>query len=236
MRFAQIAVIDDEPAIARQLVNHIERENAVAHSFQSGCIALEFIKNKLPDLIICDWVLKDIDGIDICRLVQLDPATEHIPFVMLATRSDEIDIVTALEVGAEDCVVKPVKYKELMARCKKILRRKKMSISQAYQQEEVETILRYKELQLNLEQYEVWLQGDKLDLTYSEFKLLQLLMKKPGKVYSRNAIMEKLNGLDYIATERAIDVQIVGLRKKLRNYKPFLETVRGVGYRFSATA
>ncbi len=155
---------------------------------------------------------------------------------MLTAKDHEADIVTALEMGAEDYIVKPVKMKELIVRLKKILKRQNPPVeitvkTSQEKTEKSENLLTYKEIRIDVDRHQVHVDDKNVDLTYSEFKLLQLLISRSGRVYSRNQIIEKLNGMDYIATERSVDVQIVGLRKKIGYLKNYLETVRGVGYR-----
>ncbi|MEM9832715.1 MAG: response regulator transcription factor [Bacteroidota bacterium] len=248
MKDTTIAIIDDQEDILELLEYNLTKERAQVRTFTSGYEGLAFISESLPDAIICDWMLEDIDGIEICREVKRQEQLEHIPFIMLTARSDEIDAVIALEVGADDYIAKPVRIKELISRIKRSLKQRqsipesKVSSSSAPLQptpsteEEGEPSppkLCFKKLTVDVEKYKAHLDDIELNLTYTEFKLLQLFVAKPGRVYSRHQIIEKLNGLDYIVTERSIDVQIVGLRKKLGKYKDYLETVRGVGYRLS---
>ncbi|MES2731003.1 MAG: response regulator transcription factor [Bacteroidota bacterium] len=236
MRASKIVVIDDERDILELIQYNLEKEAAIVQTFTSGKEALQSIRQNTPDLIICDWMIDEMDGLDICRSLKREPRLFHIPFVMLTARGDEIDAVTALELGADEYLVKPIRMKELITRLKKVLKRNPANNTLVESPEQSppiqdDKLLRFKELIMNVDQYKVYAEGESIDLTYSEFKLLQLLINRPGKVYSRNQIIEKLNGLDYFATERSIDVQVVGLRKKLGKYKDYLETVRGVGYR-----
>ncbi|MBC7923111.1 MAG: response regulator transcription factor [Ferruginibacter sp.] len=236
MKSSKIVVIDDEKDILEILKYNLEKEKAFVQTFTSGNEALRSIREQTPDLIVCDWMIDDLDGLDICRRLKRDPGSLHIPFVMLTARGDEIDAVTALELGADEYLVKPIRIKELITRLKKVLGRNhpdRPAVDQPETQADVQSDkkLIFKELLVNIDQYKAYAESKSLDLTYSEFKLLQLLISRPGKVYSRNQIIEKLNGMDYFATERSIDVQVVGLRKKLGKYKDYLETVRGVGYR-----
>jgi DNA-binding response OmpR family regulator len=157
---------------------------------------------------------------------------------MLTGKSDEIDVVTALEVGAEEYIPKPIRIKEMLTRVKKILRRKAGEIIAQISRDpnnNKESIVRGR-LKLDLASYTVSLEDEPLDLTIVEFRLLELLARQPGKVFSRNLIMERINGMDYFAAERSVDVQIAGLRKKLGRYKDGIETVRSVGYRLNEKA
>jgi DNA-binding response OmpR family regulator len=190
------------------------------------------------DLVITDWMLPEMDGLDLCRNLKHNPSTQDIPVVMLTGKSDEIDVVTALEVGAEEYIPKPIRIKEMLTRVKKILRRKAGEIIAQMSRDSnnnKESIVRGR-LKLDLASYTVSLEDEPLDLTIVEFRLLELLARQPGKVFSRNLIMERINGMDYFAAERSVDVQIAGLRKKLGRYKDGIETVRSVGYRLNEKA
>ena len=241
MKEATITIIDDERDILELLKYNFEKERVQVHTFTSGFKGLEFIQANKPSAIICDWMLEDIDGIEICRQLKNDKNFESIPFIMLTARDNEIDAVTALELGADDFISKPVRVRELISRVKKSVKRAKNAPKTVV--EEKNAVLSaedvtpshelkvFKNLTIDAEKYKAHLDDELLNLTHSEFKLLYLFVNKPGKVYSRNQIIEKLNGIDYIVTERSIDVQIVGLRKKLGKYSDYLETVRGIGYR-----
>ena len=191
-------------------------------------------------------MLPDIDGIEICKFIKNNHNLTDVSFIMLTAKSDEIDAVLALEMGADDFVSKPVRIKELISRIKKNLNNKKVTENNlndpaikplkftensSLSTDKTKEGLFFKNIKVNIEKYKAYIDDKELDLTYSEFKLLHLFVKKPGKVFTRNQIIEKLSGMDYIVTERSIDVQIVGLRKKMGNYRDILETVRGVGYR-----
>ena len=242
MKDLDITIIDDEEDILELLRYNFEKERMNVDTFVSGYEGMEHVRMSQPDAVICDWMLGDIDGIEICRLIKREKELESIPFIMLTARTDEIDVVTALELGADDFVNKPVRVKELISRVKKVLRRRptgygglvprrRPQLLQSNKDNAGEERQCFKNIVIDTEKYKAYLDQNELHLTQSEFKLLHLFVNKPGKVYSRNQIIEKLNGIDYIVTERSIDVQIVGLRKKLGNCKDYLETVRGVGYR-----
>lgn len=234
MKSLKIVVIDDNEDILELLKYNLNQEKASVITFTKGNEAFNYINQKKPDAIICDWMLEDIDGLEICRRVKMNPELRNIPFIMLTARGDEIDVVTALELGAEDYIVKPIRIRELTTRLKKIIRRSKNNEKQNLNVSNTslhESSIHYKDIAMDIDRHTVSIAEESLELTYSEFKLLQLLISRPGKVFSRSQIIEKLNGIDYIATERSVDVQVVGLRKKIGKYKGYLETVRGVGYR-----
>lgn len=247
MKNKLIVAIDDEADILELLSYNYSKERANIKTFKSGNEGLEFIKNNNPDAVICDWMLPDIDGIEICKAIKSNPKTSHIPFIMLTAKSDELYAVLALEMGADDYVSKPTRIKELISRTKRVIKARKTqgkaqnvvtnepkleNIKPLNEEENIdEQSIAFKDFVIDKEKYKIYINSKELQLTYSEFKLLYLFVNKPGKVFTRNQIIEKLNGLDYIVTERSIDVQVVGLRKKLGKYKDHLETVRGVGYR-----
>lgn len=248
MKDKLIVAIDDEADILEILRYNFTRERCDIKTFERGKEGLDFILANKPDAVICDWMLPDIDGIEICRTLKTNNSTEDIPFIMLTAKSDEIDAVLALEMGADDYVTKPVRIKELISRVKRVIKKKKKlhgiiantvivpdaivnnteKPSSTARQEES---LFFKDFAINTEKYKAYINNEELDLTHSEFKLLHLFVNKPGKVFTRTQIIEKLSGMDYIVTERSIDVQVVGLRKKMGKHKGHLETVRGVGYR-----
>jgi DNA-binding response OmpR family regulator len=177
-------------------------------------------------------MLPEMDGLDLCRSLKHNASTQDIPVVMLTCKNDEIDVVTALEVGAEEYISKPIRIKEMLTRIKKILRRKSGELISAPGKENKESITRGR-LRLDLASYTVYLEETPMELTIVEFRLLELLARQPGKVFSRSQIMERINGMDYFAAERSVDVQIAGLRKKLGPFKDGIETVRSVGYRLN---
>jgi DNA-binding response OmpR family regulator len=238
MRTARIVVVDDEPDVLDLLRYNLEKERAQVQTFTNGRDALTAIREQRPDLILSDWMMNDLDGLDLCRLLKRDPDLSRVPFVMLTGRQEEIDVVTALELGADEYLTKPIRVRELMSRIKKMLNRTQSALADAVAVSQTtpvyaDKMLSFRDLRINIDHHKAYIAGLPLDLTYTEFKLLQLLISKPGRVYTRSQIMEKINGIDYFATERSVDVQVAGLRKKLGSYKDSLETVRGVGYRIN---
>ncbi|WP_114938757.1 response regulator [Mucilaginibacter endophyticus] len=232
MKKHRLVIIDDHYDILEILKYNMMQEGYEVKMFFNAVDALKYINADNTDLLVTDWMLPEMDGLELCRNLKMSPATRDIPLVMLTGKNDEIDAVTALEVGAEDYVTKPIRMRELMSRVKKILRRKNTDDTNNARKEVKETI-ECGVLRMNLVSYKVYISNELLELTIGEFKLLELLAKQPGKVFSRNQIIERINGSQYFATERSIDVQIAGLRKKLGEYKDAVETVRSVGYRFN---
>jgi len=234
MKKNRLVIIDDHYDILEILRHNLLLEGYEVKLFFNAVDALKYINTDNTDLLITDWMLPEMDGLELCRHLKMSASTRDIPLVMLTGKNDEIDAVTALEVGAEDYITKPIRIKELMSRVKKILRRTNAGNEAIAAKKEVREIIECGVLKINLISYKVFIDNEPLDLTIGEFKLLELMAKQPGKVFSRNQIIEKINGSQYFATERSIDVQIAGLRKKLGIYKDAVETVRSVGYRFSS--
>ncbi len=171
-------------------------------------------------------MLPGVDGLDVCKLIKRDDDLSAIPIIMLTAKGEEADIVSGLELGADDYITKPFSSRVLTARIKAILRRKSARLSNEDEVIEIHDIV------IHPGRHEVSVANKPVDLTYSEFRLLQFLSRRPGWVYTRYQIVDALRGGDYPVTERAVDVQIVGLRKKLGKAGKHIETVRGVGYRF----
>jgi len=232
MKKNRLVIIDDHYDVLELLKYNFIKEGYEVKFFFTAVDALKYITNENTDLVVTDWMLPEMDGLELCKNLKLSAATQDIPLVMLTGKNDEIDAVTALEVGADDYLIKPLRVKEMLTRVKKILRRK--SAEQLIPtKNDGREFLEFGALKIDLISYKVFLNGEVLDLTMGEFKLLELIAKYPGKVFSRNQIIEKINGPQYFATERSTDVQIVGLRKKLGIYKDAIETVRSIGYRFN---
>ncbi len=229
-----IVLVDDHPDILEMLKFNLNKEGYNVQCFSNSINALDYIQNSKPDLVVTDWMMPEMDGLELCRNIKFSPLLSQVPVLMLSCKSDEIDVVTALELGAEDYVVKPVRIKELITRLKKILK-KQTEIAETVSENDQNIITRG-DLKIDLNGFQAYLEGELMDLTFTEFKILELLTKKPGKVYTRNDIIEKINGLDYYVSERSVDVQVVGLRKKMKHYKDLIETIRFVGYCFRKPA
>ncbi len=222
-----ILVIEDEEDIQELIQYNLEREGYSVDCVDTGESGLEKVRELIPDLIILDLMLPGIDGLRVCRMLKNDTKTEHIPIIMVTAKGEEADIITGLEMGADDYVPKPFSTKVLIARVRSVLRR-----SQHQEEQNSTGVVKRRELVINPGRREVLLKGNALNLTFSEFEILYLLAKRPGWVFTRNQIVNEVKGDDYPVTERAIDVQIVGLRKKMGNFGNYIETIRGVGYRF----
>lgn len=221
-----IIVVDDEEDILQLLNFTLTKEGYRVTSLASGDKVLKAIEKDPPDLILLDLMLPGIDGMELCRRIKNNPGTRPIPVIMLTAKSDESDVVSGLELGAEDYIPKPFSPKVLIARIRTVLRR-------GMDEDDIPAGIEIKihDIVIHEGRREVLVKGKITDLTYSEFQILTVLTKKPGWVFSRYQIVDEVRGDDYPVTERSIDVQIVGLRKKLGASGKFIETVRGVGYR-----
>jgi two-component system phosphate regulon response regulator PhoB len=223
----QILIIEDEEDIRELVRYNLEREGFSVSEAESGEDGLKSVSQKKPDLVLLDLMLPGKDGLQICRELKQNSSLNSIPVVMMTAKGEEGDIVIGLELGAEDYVVKPFSPKVLVARVKAVLRRKATPTSVSG-----EDVLRVLDIVIHPGRHEVTVSGKPVDLTASEFGILHFLARRPGWVFTRYQIVDAVHGDDYPVTERSVDVQIVGLRKKLKKAGENIETVRGVGYRF----
>ena len=225
----QILVVDDEEDLLELVRYNLTREGYRVSCVATGEEALQAARKQPPDLIVLDLMLPAVDGLEVCRRLKGDSKTRDVPIIMLTAKSEESDMVLGLERGADDYIAKPFSPRVLSARVKALLRRK-----EAERQAELETTIDVREVSIHPGRHEVTLAGKPLELTYTEFALLQFLAKRPGWAYTRTQIVDAVKGEDYPVTERSVDVQVAGLRKKLGDFGSYIETVRGVGYRFRA--
>ena len=221
----RILVVDDEEDLLELLKYNLTKEGYRVACVASGEEAIQKARNDLPDLVVLDLLLPNVDGLEVCRVLKNDVRTKHVPVIILTAKGEETDMVTGLEMGADDYLAKPFSPRVLLARIKAVLRRR-----QGQATEEDEPIAVH-EFVIHPGRHEVTLAGKPLDLTLTEFRLLQVLAQRPGWAYSRSQIVDAVKGEDYPVTERSVDVQVAGLRKKLGDHGALLETVRGVGYR-----
>lgn len=226
----QILIIEDEDDIAEVLSYNLTREGFVTTRVATGEEGLDKVRDYSPDLVLLDLMLPGVDGLEVCRQMRYDVATRDIPVIMLTAKSEDMDVVTGFEVGANDYVSKPFSPKVLIARIRALLRRN-TGAEKGEPKNENRTI-HVHELKMDPGRQEVIVRNKNLKLTYTEFKVLYFLASKPGWVYSRSEIVSAVHGDDYPVTDRAMDVLVVGLRKKLGDFSDYIETVRGVGYRF----
>ncbi|MBC2704156.1 response regulator [Desulfobacula sp.] len=222
-----ILIVDDEPDIIELIKYNLKNEGYLILTAQTGEQAVTIVKISHPDLMVLDLMLPGIDGLEVTKYLKSNEQTKDIPIVMLTAKGEESDIVTGLELGADDYISKPFSPKVLVARIRAILRRRKKNFSNT-----PDRIIQERDMIIDSARHLVTIEGNALELTLSEFELLFFLADKKGWVFTRGQIVDAIRGENYAVTERSIDVVIVGLRKKLKNHASFIETVRGVGYRF----
>ncbi len=229
MKNKTILVVEDEEDIQELVKYNLTKEGYYVHCVGSGELGLQEAKNRLPDLLVLDLMLPGMNGLEVCRQLKGDSNTNHIPIIMLTAKGEESDIVIGLELGADDYITKPFSLKIFLSRVKASLRRKHEDTSS-----EPATLV-FPDLEIQPGKYEVFVKGTLVKLTLTEFKILEFLAGRPGWVFTRGQIVDTVRGDGYAITDRAVDFQIVGLRKKLGTVSKYIETVRGVGYRFSET-
>ncbi|MEJ2724296.1 MAG: response regulator [Deltaproteobacteria bacterium] len=222
----KVLVVDDEEDLLELLRFNLSKEGYEVSCAASGGDALKSVRSHIPDLILLDLMLPDMDGLEVARRLRNDSDTRNIPIVMLTAKGEEADIVTGLELGADDYITKPFSRKVLVARLRAVLRRK------GGETLEEDSIIAVHDLVIHPGRREVLVKGKPVKLTFTEFGILHFLARKAGWVFTRSQIVDAVRGDDYFVTDRSVDVQIVGLRKKLGHAGQCIETVRGVGYRF----
>ena len=220
-----ILIVDDEEDVLELVRFNIAKEGYGTETATSGEEALAKIRSHMPDLVVLDLMLPGVDGLQVCKKLKSDVKTECIPIIMLTAKGEESDIVIGLELGADDYVTKPFSPKVLIARVRRVLHR-------AVARDLKRTPIKIHELTIDPARREVLIKNEPVELTFTEFNILYALAKRPGLVFTRYQIVDLVHGDDYLVTDRAVDVQIVGLRKKLGASSKYIETVRGVGYRF----
>ena len=223
----RILVVEDDEDILQLLKYNLAKEGYGVTGVTSGEEALKVLKSGLPDLLLLDLMLPGVDGLEVCRRFKRDTQTGQVPIIMLTAKGEEADIVTGLELGADDYITKPFSPRVMLARVRAVLRRR-----QAEPLDE-SAPLKIQELVIHPGRHEVVVADQTLDLTVTEFRLLYMLASRAGWVFTREQIVRGVHGEDYPASDRSVDVQVVSLRKKLGPSGKYLETVRGVGYRFT---
>jgi two-component system phosphate regulon response regulator PhoB len=219
-----VLVVEDEPAQREILAYNLEAEGFRVTQASDGEEALLLVSEEVPDLIVLDWMLPNVSGIEICRRLKSRPETRSVPILMLSARSEEVDLVRGLETGADDYMVKPYSVVELMARVRTQLRRSRPS--------SIGEVLEYEDITLDPETHRVHRAGTMLKLGPTEFRLLTTFMEKPGRVWSREQLLDRVWGRDIYVDTRTVDVHVGRLRKALcmQGGDDPLRTVRGAGY------
>lgn len=224
-----VAIVEDEPNIVELVKYNLDREGYRTIAANDGRRGLELIRQELPDLVILDLMLPELDGMSVCKLLRADATTKSIPIIILTAKSEEADRVLGLEMGADDYVTKPFSPRELVARVRAVLRR-----SGNIEDGEPD-IMEIGDIRMDLRQHLVKVRGEEVELTPKEFDFLKLLLLNPGRAFTREFLLEHLWGYEYFGDTRTVDVHVRRLRQKIEGdaAEPlYLETVRGVGYRF----
>lgn len=223
----KILICDDQPIIHETLCVYLENEGFEHISAMDGAEALSLANTAKPDLILLDLMMPKVSGIEVCRKTR---AESRVPIIMLTAKGEEIDRILGLELGADDYIVKPFSAREVVARVKAVLRR----FTDA--KEEPQKVLRFDNLEININNYDVRVNGEKIAFTPKEVEIFQLLASHPGRVYEREQILSQVWGYDYFGDTRAVDTQIKRIRQKLpqEGVSWSIKTVYGVGYKFEA--
>lgn len=225
----KVLLVDDEENIRMLIRFNLEKAGYEVVEASDGKEALGMAQKSLPDIIILDLMLPGMDGLEVCRNLKQAPQTAALPIIMLTAKSDEIDKVIGLELGADDYMAKPFSQRELLARIKAVLRRSQVPAGNGEE-------LVFGKLRMNFSQYEAWLDDEKLELTPKEYEMLKLLAENAGKAFSREQLLERIWGYEYYGDTRTVDVHVRHLRAKLERVPEMaeaIETVRGIGYRLA---
>ena len=222
---AKILVVDDEPDAVELIRFNLNAAGYEVVTAENGEAAIKRARVTTPDLILLDIMLPEVDGLEVCKILRRDPATSAIPIIMLTAKAAEIDRVLGLELGADDYVTKPFSPRELVLRIKSRLRRGQPSEAKADQ-------IRIGELQIDIPRHQVLVQGKPIELTATEFRLLTVLAQRRGRVQSRDQLLQDVWEYDNLIDTRTVDTHMRRLREKLGRAAKYLDTVRGVGYRF----
>ncbi len=224
---SKILIVEDEPDIAELLVYNLHQAGFETITAFNGEDALKHVNIQSPDLILLDLLLPGVDGLDICRILKNNPATADIPVIMLTAKGEKTDRIVGLELGADDYITKPFSPREVVLRIRAVQRRMQGTGTSAAVKQ-----LRIHDLVIDLDKHQVFNRRQKVDLTATEFKLLALLAGAPGRVFTRDLLMNELWGDNYFAVDRTVDTHVSRLRRKLGELSGAIETVRGIGYRF----
>lgn len=219
-----VVVVDDEPDIVELVELHLNKAGFKVKSFENAEDLFKFIKTATPDIFILDLMLPDADGFEICKYLKKEDKFSSIPVIMLTARSDEMDKILGLELGADDYVTKPFSPRELVARVKAVLRREDKSTK-------TQKVKVGESLVIDLQKYDVYVNDRKVELTSTEFKILKLLSERKGWVYARDQILDYLGVQDKGVLDRTVDVHIKNLREKLEDAGKYIKNIRGVGYK-----
>jgi len=225
---ARILIVEDEKDLQEVLTYNLRQAGHVASVVATGRDALTAVAERRPDLLLLDLMLPDVSGIEVCRRLKSEPGTRDLPIIMVTAKGDEVDRVVGFELGADDYVVKPYSLRELLLRIDAVLRR--MTPAHAGTSRGP---LVFGKLRVDRDAHRVWVDDEEVTLTALELRLLSTLLERRGRVQSRPALLDDVWGMSGEVTTRTVDTHVKRLREKLRGAGPYIETVRGVGYRFT---
>ncbi len=225
MSHEKILVVDDELDLVKLVQYNLEKDGYQAMSAANGEDALVVARKERPELVLLDLMLPGMDGLEVCKKLKADPDTAGIAIIMVTAKGEEADITAGLKLGADDYVTKPFSPKELVARVQAVLRRTR-AFSSPKESIEIDG------LTIDVSKHEVAIKGETVPLTLTEFRLLHRLASRPGRVFTRDQLIDAVSGQDTAVTDRTIDVHIASLRKKLKPFASSIVTIRGIGYKF----
>ncbi|MEP7050724.1 MAG: response regulator [Pseudomonadota bacterium] len=223
---ARILVIEDESDIRQVLDYNLKSAGHEVVEAARGADGLRLVREREPDLVLLDLMLPDMSGTEVCRSIKDNPATRALPVVMLTARGEESDRVVGFEIGADDYITKPFSVRELVLRIRAVLRRRELAVADG-------PSIEFGNLRMDRAAHRVWVEGDEVELTALEFKLLVTLYERRNRVQSRAALLDEVWGLDTKISTRTVDAHVKRLREKMGAARDYIETVRGVGYRFA---
>ena len=223
---SKILIVEDEPDIVELLVYNLHQAGFQTDAVLNGADALERIKIEPPDLVLLDLLLPEADGLEVCRTLKRDPETAGIPIIMLTAKGEAIDRIVGLELGADNYITKPFSPREVLLRIRAVLRR-----APNVPRNKPANQIQIDDLKIDLDRHQVFSDGDVIDLTATEFKILSLFAHSPGRVFTRSILMDAVWGQEYYGIERTMDTHVSRLRRKLGQFGERIETVHRVGYR-----
>tara|TARA_B100001146_G_C16039604_1_gene373020 strand:+ start:17 stop:703 length:687 start_codon:yes stop_codon:yes gene_type:complete len=224
---SKVLIVEDDPDIIDILSYNLKQADLKVTSVPDGSSALAEVKRRLPDLILLDLMLPKVDGLEVCRLLKSDPETKNVPIIMITAKGEEVDRIVGLELGADDYIIKPFSPREVVLRVRSVLKR-----SVADFQKEITAKIEANGVIIDIDRRQVNYKGTSINLTATEFDLLSILAKTPGRVFTRNLLMDLVWGQDYYGVDRTVDTHMSRLRRKLGGGGKNLQTVHGIGYRF----
>ena len=224
---SKVLIVEDDPDIVDILSYNLKQADLKVTSVPDGSSALAEVKRRLPDLILLDLMLPKVDGLEVFRLLKSEPETKNVPIIMITAKGEEVDRIVGLELGADDYIIKPFSPREVVLRVRSVLKR-----SVADFQKEITAKIEANGVIIDIDRRQVNYKGKPIDLTATEFDLLSILAKTPGRVFTRNLLMDLVWGQDYYGVDRTVDTHMSRLRRKLGGGGKNLQTVHGIGYRF----